>query len=511
MSPFPGSLPDRLRRDGWWLTTAMAETGPGPTPAPRAAGPAVWTGAALLVATDFLVWGHHPGLGVILAGTLCLVAASVHACATRDQNTRAAAAFLIGALPMIEASGPIPAMFLILGTGSALVFLTAHISTPRDHAHNLKRLATRTPFRFLQSAARLSRSRLGRVAFGPILSGWLAALTMGAVFAALFAMANPIIGTMIGAILSADWASVLSLPRLLFWSTAAVTIGTLLHHRGKPAARPASRRARPAPRWLAAPAITNALILFNVLFAAQTLLDLTYLWGGITLPDDMTYAEYAHSGAYPLMATAILAGGFMLAATAFGPPTALNRKLLGLWIAQNLLLLASSVLRLDLYVGTYQLTYLRLAAFIWMALVAAGLGLMAWRIWCGHTNHWLLTRCAALTLATLYACCFVNFAHVIASHNVRNAQELSGTGQPLDLVYFSTLGPQAQYAADIFAAHPNGNVIPGFGTPSQPGWRYSETALAPNWRAWGFRDHRLARYLAATQPPEVTRAQDPHR
>ena len=33
----------------------------------------------------------------------------------------------------------------------------------------------------------------------------------------------------------------------------------------------------------------------------------------------------------------------------------------------------SSILRLDLYVGIYSLTYWRVAAFIWMGLVAVGL------------------------------------------------------------------------------------------------------------------------------------------
>ncbi len=54
-------------------------------------------------------------------------------------------------------------------------------------------------------------------------------------------------------------------------------------------------------------AILNSLILFNALFAVQTILDLIYLWGGVRLPDGLSYAEYAHRGAHPLIATALLA------------------------------------------------------------------------------------------------------------------------------------------------------------------------------------------------------------
>ena len=58
--------------------------------------------------------------------------------------------------------------------------------------------------------------------------------------------------------------------------------------------------------------------MFNALFAVQTVLDLTYLWGGVALPDGMTYATYAHRGAYPLIVTALLAAGFVLVDDAAG-------------------------------------------------------------------------------------------------------------------------------------------------------------------------------------------------
>ena len=64
--------------------------------------------------------------------------------------------------------------------------------------------------------------------------------------------------------------------------------------------------------------MTRSLILFNALFAVQTVLDLIYLWGGASLPDGMSHAEYAHRGAYPLVATALLAAAFVLDRDASG-------------------------------------------------------------------------------------------------------------------------------------------------------------------------------------------------
>src|ERR1700675_844643 len=95
-------------------------------------------------------------------------------------------------------------------------------------------------------------------------------------------------------------------------------------------------------------AMVRSLILFNVLFAVQSGLDLTYLWGGASLPDGMSHAEYAQRGAYPLIATALLAAGFVLIAMRPGGPSEqsrLIRPLVLLWVGQNLLLVISSIFR----------------------------------------------------------------------------------------------------------------------------------------------------------------------
>ena len=54
--------------------------------------------------------------------------------------------------------------------------------------------------------------------------------------------------------------------------------------------------------------MTRGLLLFNLVFLVQNLLDVEYLWAGAALPEGVTYAGYAHRGAYPLIATALIAG-----------------------------------------------------------------------------------------------------------------------------------------------------------------------------------------------------------
>ena len=52
--------------------------------------------------------------------------------------------------------------------------------------------------------------------------------------------------------------------------------------------------------------VLRALVLFNVVIGFQTGVDFSILVGGAELPAGMSYASYAHRGAYPLLATALL-------------------------------------------------------------------------------------------------------------------------------------------------------------------------------------------------------------
>jgi hypothetical protein len=160
----------------------------------------------------------------------------------------------------------------------------------------------------------------------------------------------------------------------------------------------------------------------------------------------MTLAEYAHRGAYPLIATALLAGLFVLVTLRPGSAMAGQpaiRRLVYLWIGQNVLLVASTMLRTLDYIEAYSLTRLRIAALVWMALVAVGLVLICWRIWRGRSGAWLINANAAAALLALGACCFVDLGAEAADWNVRHAREAGGSGSALDLCYLNELDASA--------------------------------------------------------------------
>ena len=192
--------------------------------------------------------------------------------------------------------------------------------------------------------------------------------------------------------------------------------------------------------------IMVGLAIFNVIFAIQNILDISYLWGGAALPEGMTYAEYAQRGAYPLVATALLAAAFMLITFRQDCDSRhgrIARGLVYLWIGQNVFLTVSAGWRLNLYVEVYSLTYLRVAAAIWMLLVALGLVWICVRIVAKRSNIWLINANALTLITVLYLCAFVNFAGIIAWYNVRHCREVTGHGATLDVRYLRILGPEA--------------------------------------------------------------------
>jgi hypothetical protein len=296
--------------------------------------------------------------------------------------------------------------------------------------------------------------------------------------------------------------------RLLFWSATLCVVWPFIYLKWirKPAPAPRVNETEPtadeAPSELfGAAAILRSLLLFNLLFAVQSGLDVVYLWGGVALPDGLTYAAYAHRGAYPLIATALLAAGFVLAAMRPGGPAErmpVIRVLVFLWVAQNVMLVVSSMLRLDLYVQIYSLTYWRVAAFIWMLLVAAGLVLIVARIALDRSNSWLVQMNLATLALTVCICAFINFPYVIAAYNVDHSRQANSSGLALDFSYLVSLGPQALPAIDRYLAGGWNEWMRTHPNVHRDQLVKKHLAELDSWRAWSFRGQRLKQYLDRT-------------
>jgi len=335
-------------------------------------------------------------------------------------------------------------------------------------------------------------------------------LAMTALFVALFAAANPIIAQLLGQ-LRLPWFG-----EVIFWGMTLVVVW--------PSLRPtrwATRITTLLPRAdLTLPAIPDgslllSLFLFNTVFAIQNGLDLAFLWSGAPLPAGVTLADYAHRGAYPLIATALLAGLFVLVALKPGSASAANpmiRRLVVLWVAQNLLLVASSILRTLDYVEAYSLTGFRIAALAWMALVAIGLMLICWRMLAGRSAAWLINANALVAALVLTAASVVDLDASAAAWNVRHAREVGGRGVELDLCYLSSNGASSLLSLIELERRP---IAPGFRDRVRYVRDLKLRLLADaqaDWRSWTWRGaQRLstARRLLGPNPP-LPAALPPH-
>lgn len=464
-------VPRALARDMWWMSGAE-------DPRPRVPeGIRVWRGqgrgaragalVALVALADWLFYGRTPGLSLAIFAVALLAVVML----LSPGQTRLRPALLLAAtvLPVIE---HVQALSLaILGAGLVCSTLWASGGTKalgRRAARLMSDLWLRGISDGIGLGRDLSRSGLLRD-HRRQLRAWAFPLGGALVLSALLVEANPVLGD-IAFRLSRFDIGVETVVRLVFWTGAALVIWPLIAPVRAPGDVSVGLPALPGP---SAASVARGLVVFNAILSVQTVMDALYLWGGAALPEGMTAAEYAHRGAYPLLVTALLAGAFALSARTFAAEDRRLRALLLLWLAQNLALVLSALLRLELYVDAFGLTYLRVHAAIWMGLVAAGLALTAWQVWRGLPNRWLLVRAGGLAAGTLYLCAFVNFASLIAAENLSRPERL-------DAVYVCALGPMA--AAEVAAS--------GVTLPCTTG-----VAQIEGWRDWGFRAWRVNRYL----------------
>ena len=456
------------------------------------------------VTADWLFLGETEfGLSVVLF--LCLLAlASIAVNPLRASGRNLGVAFAVlvaGLIVLLEDVGPVS---LLLGVGAILIFALMTIEGKSLRLAELSRRAAQLPFlgpfwlvADINRANKTARETRGPTRLLPSLLAWIVPLIALLVFGALFASANPLLESWLSQIDLWFLFNPEFLRRLSFWALILCLIWPLLALRLSPkketvAALPAAQ-AEHGPLF-GESAIQRSLILLNALFAMQTAMDLAYLWGGMPLPQGMSYAAYAHRGAYPLVLTALLAAAFVLIVMRRSGPAEKSkwiRPLVLVWVGQNVLLVISSILRLNLYVAFYSLTYLRLAAFIWMGLVAVGLILVVVQIVWRKPNGWLLEmNFRALALA-LFGACLLNAPAFVAEYNVAHCREVRGAGASLDQGYLWSLGPQVIPALDTFYKR----VVPSREINGLSA-RKNLVQLSDNWRGWSFRAWRLSRYLA---------------
>lgn len=410
---------------------------------------------ALAALADWLFYGERIGLSLTLfaIATACASVLVNHAALDLRRAMNGTAILVAGLVPAVEELNTLSFVILVAALLIALLLATDPETTGlADRVRALRDFVLFGPLRFFPDALQI----FNMSAFTRSIALWLLPAALSTVFVALFAAANPVIEQWVSLLNPKVVLEYVSVWRLLFWTSMLALVWPFIHVRWRrknvvipvvaDVAEPAPLAPFASAEFLGPSTILRSLILFNLLFAAQSILDGIYLWGHVALPDNLTYAGLCPSrrlsadrdrAARRRVRAARDASGWAGRKIERDPAASLS---LG---GQNVLLVASSILRLDLYVDIYMLTYWRIAAFIWMGLVVLGLILIVARIALNRSNRWLIgANLIALTIV-LYSCSLVNLDAFIADYNVAHSREASGKGVRIDTNYLLTLGPQA--------------------------------------------------------------------
>jgi hypothetical protein len=275
-------------------------------------------------------------------------------------------------------------------------------------------------------AARPSRREAPRgwpAWLGPLVRGLVLAIPLVLIFAVLFASADAIFRRGMEDLLGFR-IDLGDLPgRVILVATIAWLVGGLLivAARGIPAVETASLGAAAPPtsiRLGRALGTTEALVVLVAVDAIVALfvgLQVAYLFGGLdTLAAaGMTYSAYARRGFFELVGAAALAGAIIVFLEY--QVVARTRAYLVLalaLVALTIVVLASAVLRLQLYQDAYGWTELRLYVAVSIGALAATLAVMAFLLatdrtrWLGHAMA-VIGVVALLTLNGLAPAAFV--------------------------------------------------------------------------------------------------------
>ncbi|MCR4793421.1 MAG: DUF4173 domain-containing protein [Lachnospiraceae bacterium] len=238
----------------------------------------------------------------------------------------------------------------------------------------------------------------GKKKFRSVLIGLLIAVPLLAIILSLLASADLIFGDLIGDILDAiklpefseDYVGV---PFKLFLSFVAFYcwISCL------PAEVFAERQE--GKKFDAVVAITfNSLIAFVYLFFSG--IQFVYLVGKMELPGGYTYAEYAHEGFYQLLAVTILNLILVSFCKKHFAENKVLKAILTIISLCTYVMIASSALRMYLYVGVYGLSHLRVYVLwllvvlvVWTSVLTAGIfksGIPFFRIITVFVTVWYL-------------------------------------------------------------------------------------------------------------------------
>lgn len=316
------------------------------------------------------------------------------------------------------------------------------------------------------------------------------------VFAGLFASADQVFGNLLANLLGGAFdAEAVFTHTFLICAWAALVAGYLRwSFFGRPVALPAAA----SNAALGIVPVGTALGLLNLLFLTFVVVQLRYFFGGVGMVEEtigLTYAQYARRGFFELVTVSGLVLPVLLAADYLvrgeAPARiALFRRLAVLMLALLVVIMASALQRMRLYVDAFGLSEIRLYATAFMIYL---LGVFAW-------FGWTVLRGSPRRERFAFGALMHGFAVLAGLHVlnpdafiVRTNLSRPAAEHPFDAEYALTLGadavPLLLDALPRFPAEDQCAVAAGLLK------RWSPTDKR-DWRSWNWSRSRATRLVA---------------
>jgi len=274
--------------------------------------------------------------------------------------------------------------------------------------------------------------------------------------------------------------------------------------------------------------IAVPLALIDLLFLAFVFVQIRYLFGDTSLVEQtvgLTYAEYARRGFFELVAVAALVLPLLLAADwvlaeADARSLLVYRILAALQLVLLFVIMSSALTRMQLYVGAYGLTELRLyttAFMTWLGIVLIWFVVTVLRGW----RRPFVTGAALTGFCVIAVLNILNPDALIARLNTdralagqvfdaRYATSLSADAVPVLISALPALGLDDRCLAAV-------RIVERWSAPAESDWRTWNYGRARAWRSVQAASEYLAGLEcpvpeavsdtpAATQPPDTTAA-----
>jgi hypothetical protein len=169
-------------------------------------------------------------------------------------------------------------------------------------------------------------------------------------------------------------------------------------------------------------------ILLNILLLFVNILDAKFLFVDHKLPKGISPSAFVHQGTntiiFSILFAIIIILFYFRGSLNFYKNNTLLKIFAYAWIVQNVFLLVSTMMRNNIYVFDFGLTYKRIGVYIYLGLCIIGLILTVIKIAKIKSNHFLFRANAWVFYAVLILSCLVNWDHLITHFNMTTSKNL---------------------------------------------------------------------------------------